>query len=1332
MKPLPIAAILILFATSAWVRADDTDVYVRTTADQGVGDAYVMLGLDWRPNLGSSACPDELLCPEPGTWVEQCSGTYVGGVCDGTLTQVCLDTSTDPDTAIEPITYNECEDVYGEFMPERDFCTMATDVCVDALGNTTAVAADGSCPDGWGLVAAGDPVTQPVDGLCPAGTTLEDGDYTFFHIIVAALRQTLEPLENIHLGLMMSHTDTRESGDACSGPNPPRADQNCANGAFIFSGFKDMDVPEQREEFFRRLLQIPIPAGNEAHPYQGREMYLEFYRYLTGQRVYNGHNGWGDYGTDNDQPPYRNIDDPLDVPLYVNQQALWPNTYPGVTANGSWDKTIEEAVGDGTYKYISPLLETGECPTVFVVNLMHQVSQQEVESDDAIAVEVCPNGSCANVLDGGLGLPKATGSEVFPQIIRWFVDAPQLPGDLTPNGVEVPTIRSFFLVDESKVNDKTTGYAQAGLTQVPYTLSSDPEKLKANLTNVFSQILSTSSTFVTPTMPVNVFNRAQSLGSVFLSIFEAAEAGTPQWSGNLKMVKLQFNEATGTHVLIDQNGNNAVGPDGRLAPSALTYWTIADELAPPEAGETDFLVDTDGRGVRRGAAGQVMPGARDAITQTGPGLVNPIGSTTSESPRRLFTEPSSHTNGTADALLPFNATAETAQTLIDDDPALSAMLTQYVNGTADATDTAQSVTIDMMKHARGIDVMDEDGDGLTDDARPWLFGDALHGPPFPINYGSASEADPQEVRVMMTNNDGWVRMFGVADDDGVEDWAFMPRAVIPKLKRLMDNSPGIDPLHPYLVDGTISMLMIDNDGDTLIETADGDRVIAVFGQRRGGKNYWALDVSDPDDPRLLWSIGKGASCDPLNNDICEIAQTWSTLRPTRLLVDFDEDPANPNPQEVFAFIFSGGYKGDDDGDRLGELGKDERTSLCTGTEQQICDGSLGCSDGTDPVGGVCAAPATLTCDVGFRTACIADATGAEISYQTELLGSDDNEGNAIFIVDALTGELIWKAVKGAATGATLDNAVFTHTDLNDSIPAEVTMLDSDADRRLDRFYVADTGGVLWRGDLASALRSGWTLTKVASVGRHYADVELPDGATITDDRRFFPRADVVRASDAFGDYDGIVIASGDRAHPLGTAVENYAYLFKDRNTISGIPPNGTTDVIMHDDVLDLTDNCLDGGDIANCSTDAAAAQAQLDKGWRIKLEQCEDLAGTGSCGEKGLSNPLVVQGIVMFNTYVPPTEGTVSCAPKEGEALLYAVSLDDAAPVLNFNETNDTNGVTLDRFDKINSGGIAGQLQPVGFGDIMRSDLNFTNIPGFSGAKTFWYEEDRGGAASGL
>src|SRR6185503_16527634 len=54
--------------------------------------------------------------------------------------------------------------------------------------------------------------------------------------------------------------------------------------------------------------------------------------------------------------------------------------------------------------------------------------------------------------------------------------------------------------------------------------------------------------------------------------------------------------------------------------------------------------------------------------------------------------------------------------------------------------------------------------------------------------------------------------------------------------------------------------------------ATDDKVLLFFGQGRGGSNYYALDVTDENNPKLMWKHG-GSSGD---NTFVGLGQSWST------------------------------------------------------------------------------------------------------------------------------------------------------------------------------------------------------------------------------------------------------------------------------------------------------------------------------------------------------------------------------------------------------------------------------------------------------------------------
>jgi type IV pilus assembly protein PilY1 len=273
----------------------------------------------------------------------------------------------------------------------------------------------------------------------------------------------------------------------------------------------------------------------------------------------------------------------------------------------------------------------------------------------------------------------------------------------------------------------------------------------------------------------------------------------------------------------------------------------------------------------------------------------------------------------------------------------------------------------------------------------------------------------------------------------------------------------------------------------------------------------------------------------------------------------------------------------------------------------------------------------------------------------DLAADDDPVGNAIYIVDARTGELVWKAVQGS-TGSN-SNRHYEHADLVDSIPSAVTALRS-AEGLVHRLYVGDTGGAVWRIDLPPGeseehRRDSWFISKLADLG---LDAGEPDGSDVLD-LRFFHPPEVVRSHDEAGAFDGLLIQSGDRAHPKRLATEDYLFYLKDREVrsgadllrpdIGGISPSGS---IGFEDLPDQTD-CVRGTE--RDPQGMACRDRSLAIGWKLRFERQ---------GEKGLSRPLVDAGRVFATTYSPGSES--ACAPREGQGHLYVVRLADATALV--------------------------------------------------------------------
>ena len=179
-----------------------------------------------------------------------------------------------------------------------------------------------------------------------------------------------------------------------------------------------------------------------------------------------------------------------------------------------------------------------------------------------------------------------------------------------------------------------------------------------------------------------------------------------------------------------------------------------------------------------------------------------------------------------------------------------------------------SLSSDDIKWAMGVDVDDDDADGSNVDQRQDIFGDPLHSKPVAIDYGD------DDIRVLIGTNAGFLHMFKDSDDSVSESWAFIPSALYDIIEPLRKNQADTK---VYGMDGPISIYFdnknLNSDGlnDGIIDASGDDRVWAFAGMRRGGKNYYGLDITNPNIPKKLWDApiegGKG--------DFKELAQTWS-------------------------------------------------------------------------------------------------------------------------------------------------------------------------------------------------------------------------------------------------------------------------------------------------------------------------------------------------------------------------------------------------------------------------------------------------------------------------
>jgi type IV pilus assembly protein PilY1 len=283
--------------------------------------------------------------------------------------------------------------------------------------------------------------------------------------------------------------------------------------------------------------------------------------------------------------------------------------------------------------------------------------------------------------------------------------------------------------------------------------------------------------------------------------------------------------------IVDSQGLGAVNPvTGFFDDNAISYWTAA----PPP----------DGNEVTLGGAANLLPAPAS---------------------RKLYTDNGFSTDLTAgsNALTPSNANA-------------------FVGTDFGLTGSVGEPTIDqVIRWMRGEDVTDEDFDPATTVRH--AMGDPLHAQPAAVVYGG-SPGSP-DVVVYTATNDGYLH--AVDGVTGVELWSFVPKDLLPGMTRLY-----FDPRSKYKVygiDGDVVPVINDRDNNGIIDGTDF--VYLVFGLRRGGDDFYALDVTNKNSPQLLWK-----------RKVTLGGQSWS--RPTVARVHINGVTQNSDRAVV---IVGGGY-----------------------------------------------------------------------------------------------------------------------------------------------------------------------------------------------------------------------------------------------------------------------------------------------------------------------------------------------------------------------------------------------------------------------------------------
>ena len=568
----------------------------------------------------------------------------------------------------------------------------------------------------------------------------------------------------------------------------------------------------------------------------------------------------------------------------------------------------------------------------------------------------------------------------------------------------------------------------------------------------------------------------------------------------------------------------------------------------------------------------------------------------------------------------------------------------------------------------GANDIDPESDDTSSTTR-WTVNDVLHSSPQVITYGGADNKDAN----------------GDPGTDGVID-TFYDKIIFGTNEgglRMVNGTTGKEEWtfmpsavlgqqrsliangesdHLYGFDVTPTLRVVDTNSDGFIVPSEGDLVHVYAPMRRGGNNIYALDLT--------------ATVNSTNDTVVpkflwriEGGTNTSQGNYTRLAQTWSEIK--------LATIKTGGNSIDDGG---------------TNTKVLIFGGGY-----------------DSALDSGFGTAATASA---------------DNNGNSIYIVNPDTGKLIFW-ISGSGSGADIQVP-----DMHYSIPTTITIVDSDGDGDDDRLYFGDTGGQVWRVDLGNDIKTSGSNREGSTIVGRLASIST--AGTASAQRRFFEPPSYVQVTDtlysdaAGGEYDYVLLGTGNRAHPLESGVLDRFYGFRDEH-ISTMPdtdgnniadsgyPSGTSPAgtpIGNGDLVNVTNQVLDSSN----STHKAAL------GWYY------DFDTSGSTDEKVLSAARTIAGAVLFTTYEPEGGSADPCTANIGGGNAYNFNILNTKAFLDW----DTDGTVEDFQDRklTLGGGIPSDVVPVftkegvvGIVGVEGGAAQLGTLSGVPRVRTYWYQE---------
>lgn len=312
--------------------------------------------------------------------------------------------------------------------------------------------------------------------------------------------------------------------------------------------------------------------------------------------------------------------------------------------------------------------------------------------------------------------------------------------------------------------------------------------------------------------------------------------------------------------------------------------------------------------------------------------------------------------------------------------------------------------------------------------------------------------------------------------------------------------------------------------------------------------------------------------------------------------------------------------------------------------------------------------------------------GYDTNQDSNTYKENDTVGNAIYMVDATSGNLLWWAGK-KGSGANLEIE-----DMVNSIPASLSVVDISGNGYVDMLFAVDTGGRIFRIDITKDPSDNNDFSDdrvlVADNANLYPN-EFAKGGVIASlsvdgtseaakqgNRRFYSKPSIGLIKDnQIGDYLTIAVGSGHRAHPISTTeVKNRFYVIRDDSPYTA-PDKYEVATEASESKTTLAENEEpDSNKVYNATSimndpddfDLRADLAKLingGSGWYVTF---------GTEGEKVITQAITFSGSVFFNTFSPTSDldddDTASCGADTGQSRFYALDMKFPLPSLDLED----------------------------------------------------------------